>query len=115
MVLRRDDIPQIPFPNALDLPGGGREAGETPVETAAREIFEETALQIAPARFHYARSYMRADLSGWFLAAEITEAETQSMRLGDEGQALWMMEIDAYLNDPEAIAHFQLRLRHYLD
>lgn len=44
LLLLRDDIPGIPYPNMWDLPGGRVEAGETPRECICREIREEMGL-----------------------------------------------------------------------
>jgi 8-oxo-dGTP pyrophosphatase MutT (NUDIX family) len=41
LLFRRDAIPTIPFPGMLDIIGGAVEAGETPVQTIKREVFEE--------------------------------------------------------------------------
>jgi 8-oxo-dGTP diphosphatase len=41
LLFRRDDKSSIPFPNMLDLLGGGVEEGETPAEAAVREMAEE--------------------------------------------------------------------------
>ena len=43
----RDDKPEIPFPNFWDLPGGGREGSETPVECVLRETEEELSLRLS--------------------------------------------------------------------
>jgi 8-oxo-dGTP pyrophosphatase MutT (NUDIX family) len=40
----RDDKSDIPFPNHWGITGGGREKGETPEQTARRELAEETGL-----------------------------------------------------------------------
>ncbi|MDP8904360.1 MAG: NUDIX hydrolase [Chloroflexota bacterium] len=37
-------------PHDWVLPGGNAEAGESPVETATREVFEETGLRVLPKR-----------------------------------------------------------------
>ena len=36
-VILRDDKPSIPSPNHWDMPGGGREGCETPLECVLRE------------------------------------------------------------------------------
>ncbi len=41
LVYRRDEKPTLPFPGHLDILGGQVEAGETPEQTAVREIAEE--------------------------------------------------------------------------
>jgi 8-oxo-dGTP pyrophosphatase MutT (NUDIX family) len=43
---KRDMKPGIPFAGMWDLPGGGREGGESPVECAIRETREEFGLSI---------------------------------------------------------------------
>ena len=41
LLYRRDNTPTIPFPDYLDILGGHTEPGETPEETAVREMAEE--------------------------------------------------------------------------
>ena len=114
-MLRRDDIPTIHYPGMIDLPGGGREGDESPAETAAREVFEEVGLTIDPARFRRARAYPTDTLPNWFLTVEITAEEGRNLRLGDEGQAVWMMGIEEFLAAPDVIEFFKDRLRVALD
>ncbi|HXF51552.1 MAG TPA: NUDIX domain-containing protein [Dehalococcoidia bacterium] len=61
----RDDRPDIMFPNHWGLIGGAAEPGETPVETALREVREETGLTLAPEALRPFRVYTwPADDSG---------------------------------------------------
>ncbi len=46
---QRDQKPEIPFPGMWDLPGGGREDDESPVECAIRETREEFDIAVDPA------------------------------------------------------------------
>lgn len=114
-VLRRDDRPDIPSPNMIDLPGGGREGAETPLDCVRREIQEEIGLDVTADQFRVARPY-RASSGAvtWFLVAGITREQATGLRLGDEGQACWMMDVQGFLADPEAITSLQDRLRRYL-
>lgn len=117
VVYRRDDKPSIPWPGLWDLPGGGREGGETPVQCALREVEEEFGLVLAPARIHWCRRYPSALVAGqasYFLAAGIGEAEIAAIRFGDEGQYWRMMDVTEFLAHPEAISHLQQRFSDYI-
>lgn len=46
LMLLRDNIPNIPFPNMWDIPGGQVEFGENPKETVKREMIEEMNLEL---------------------------------------------------------------------
>lgn len=46
LMLLRDDIPNIPFPDMWDIPGGKVEPGEIPEETVKREMMEEMGLKL---------------------------------------------------------------------
>ena len=46
LLFLRDDIPDIPYPNMWDIPGGHVEEGETPEECIVREMKEEIGLDI---------------------------------------------------------------------
>ena len=45
LLLLRDDIVDIPFPNMWDIPGGKVEDNETPIETIRREMMEEMSIK----------------------------------------------------------------------
>ncbi|NBR91323.1 MAG: NUDIX domain-containing protein, partial [Rhodobacteraceae bacterium] len=44
--LQRDDRTGLVFPGWWDLPGGGREGAESPVDCALRETLEEVNLMV---------------------------------------------------------------------
>lgn len=47
VVYLRDEKAGIPFPGLWDLPGGGREADESPIECVIREVEEEFGLRLS--------------------------------------------------------------------
>jgi len=51
LLFLRDDIPEIPFPNMWDVPGGHLEPGETPEKCIVREMREEMDLQLENFKF----------------------------------------------------------------
>ena len=116
LVYRRDDKPDIPFPGLLDLPGGGREGGESPAACALRELAEEFGVCVATDRIHYSRAYRLADgvTVSHFLAVHLSEDEVAAVRFGDEGQDWALLPIADYLSDPDAIPRLCDWLAHYL-
>ncbi|TRW95944.1 NUDIX domain-containing protein [Paracoccus sp. M683] len=104
----RDDFAHIPFPAHWDLPGGGREGLETPLQCGLRELNEEFGLVLPPDRLA-ARAFASVQFPGrfaWLLSGRITHAEVASIRFGDEGQEWRMMPLAEYLSHPRAVPHF---------
>ncbi len=50
LLFLRDNIPEIPFPNMWDVPGGHVEKGETPGHCIVREMKEEMDIDLS--NFH---------------------------------------------------------------
>ena len=96
---RRDDKPDIPFPGFWDLPGGGREGAESPLQCAFRETWEEFGLRLDADQICWERRY--AHSSGlppsWFFVAKIEPAHVASIIFGDEGQYWRMMPVSEFL------------------
>ena len=104
----RDDRPGLPFAAHWDLPGGGREGGESPLACALREMEEEFGLVLDPATLtgRAFRSHADPAMRSWLFAGPIDAAQLAAIRFGDEGQEWRMMPVDDYLAHPRAIAHF---------
>lgn len=109
LTLLRDDRDDIPFPGHWDLPGGGREGCETPVECALRELREEVGLSLPASRLR-ARAFpsqQRPEMISWLFSGSLAPAEVASIRLGDEGQGWRMMPIVRFVTHPRAVPHFR--------
>ncbi len=113
----RDDNPGIPYPAYWDMPGGGREGSESPIDCALRETEEEFGLRLPPGRVLWQRSYPSLHAPGrtaWQLAGAITPEEIAAIRFGDEGQYWRMMPIGDFLAHERAVPYLQTRLAEYL-
>lgn len=118
LVLRRDDVPQIPWPNAVDLPGGGAEPGETPIECALRETKEEISITVSADAVIWERSFHEGGFGpeiAWFFVARIGADLADQIRIGDEGQATWKEPILTFLAREDAIPFLQDRLLIFLE
>ncbi|MGX9357012.1 NUDIX domain-containing protein [Roseobacteraceae bacterium S113] len=114
VVLRRDDKPGLLWPGALDLPGGGAEAGETPEETVLREISEEIGLRLAPDVLFYRRKYQKPEGFVWFFAAHLTADRASDIVFGNEGQGWGLMTAQAFMSAPDAVPVLAERVGHYI-
>jgi len=118
LVYQRDDKPDIPWPGLWDLPGGGREDGETPERCALRELEEEFGLVLEESRLTWGRLYPPREpgrLPSWLFAGELHPADIAAIRFGDEGQHWQLMRLADFLAHPQGVPHLQTRLRDYLD
>ncbi|OED48463.1 NUDIX hydrolase [Leisingera sp. S232] len=114
LVIQRDDKPDIPYPGHWDLPGGGREAGESPVACALRETREEVGLVLPQELLIWSRAYQLPHGRVWFFAAHLPAAASGCIRFGNEGQGWALMAPDAYCAHPLAVPHFAQQLVEYL-
>ena len=113
----RDKDPEIPYPDMWDLPGGGREADESPETCVLRELKEELSLTLTEANLRWKRQYV-SDLDGesatWFFVAEVPELDINRIRLGAEGQAWRMWDVARFLRMSNVVPMMQTRLSDYL-
>ncbi|MER6952538.1 NUDIX domain-containing protein [Streptomyces sp. NPDC000618] len=108
----RDDKAGIGWPGRWSLPGGGREADETPLETVLRKLLEETGIvptvieEVAVTAYEEGKTPPHVFAAVW----DGTESE---LVLG-EGQALRLFPLDALPEPmPPHVRHYveQLALR----
>lgn len=115
LVLRRDDRPGLLWPGYWDLPGGGREGEEGPLDCALRETREEFGLEVPAAQVRWARAYTNSiGRTVWFLAGAMPEAAARQVRLGEEGQGWDLFAPEEFLGHDKAVPPFKARLRDYL-
>ncbi len=117
IIYRRDFNTEL-HPGELDVPGGGYENGERPIDTFIREVKEEFNLELVESDFEYARMYFSAVVAGkfgWFCVARVDEKRAEHLMLGDEGLDYMLLTIDEYLSAQDAWPTFQERTQNYLD
>lgn len=117
LITLRDDFAHIPFPNVWDLPGGGSEAGETPLETMNREVLEEVGLIIPSEAIVWERNYPASidpSQRSWFFVAMMPAGFEAGIVFGDEGQGWQLIELDEFLAMSNVVPSFAPRLRDWL-
>ncbi|PHQ66626.1 MAG: NUDIX hydrolase [Paracoccus sp.] len=109
----RDDYAHIPYPDHWDLPGGGREASESPVACALRELHEEFGLTLPASRLHGRSfpSHHAPGMTSWLFSGVLDLQEIAAIRFGDEGQEWQMMPVERFIAHPRAVPHFRDRVR----
>lgn len=117
LVTLRDDFAHIPFPNVWDLPGGGREGSETPLQTLNREVMEEVGLTIPPEAIVWRQRYpseSRPQDHVFFYVAHMPAGTENDIVFGDEGQEWQLMELADFLALDRVVPSFAPRLRDWL-
>ena len=110
VVIERDDIPDIPWPGHLDLPGGGRDGSETPEACVLRETREEIGLSLSSSDLVWQSRYRR----GVFFAAHLPAQAQDKIVFGTEGVGWSLMPPSDYIAHSKAIPHFARMVTRYL-
>ena len=106
----RDDKPGLPWPALWDLPGGGREDGESPGTCLLRELHEEFGLSLPPDRLLWRCAFPAmtdASRCSYFFAGRISADDIAAIRFGDEGQYWQMMDRATFCAHPQGIPTLQ--------
>ncbi len=114
-VILRDDLPDLPYADCWDFPGGGREGQEGPLTCALRECQEELGLVVPRSRIVWRYGFEEDGQDKWFYVAKLPETATQEVVFGNEGQRWCLMNVQEYQTHPKAIPFLQARLQAYLD
>ena len=118
LITLRDDVPDIPFPNVWDLPGGGREGDETPLDTLNREVMEEVGLTIPSEAIVWQRAYSALSdpaRSNWFFVALMPDGFVAEIACGDEGQGWTLIDLEDFFALTRVVPFFAARICDWLD
>lgn len=118
LVYRRDNRPDIPWPDHWDFPGGGREGAETPEETLFREIREEFGLSVDETSLRWKRRFNaahNAQARVWFFVLSLPDTARSEIVFGDEGQEWRLMTPDTFFALPKIVPSFGPRFQLWLD
>jgi 8-oxo-dGTP diphosphatase len=116
LVYRRDDK-TTNFPLCIDLPGGGREGNETPLETFQREVKEEFGINIKKDDIEFScsvPSVMQPQKKSFFMVTKKLQLKPEDVIFGDEGVEWMLMTTEEYIHRPDGIERQQKRVEKYL-
>ncbi|SFN20178.1 8-oxo-dGTP diphosphatase [Izhakiella capsodis] len=113
VVIRRDNNPNIPYPDMYDVTGGTREGNETPMECAFREAREELNLSLTSELVIWMKNYSDHP-QGYFMVCNIERYHVDSMRLGNEGQYISLMDLNNFLKSENVVPFVKARLNDYI-
>lgn len=104
-------------PGCIDLPGGGREKGESPFDTFKREIKEEFGINIKKDDIKFSctiQSVIEPDKKSYFIVAKLSEDKITNVVFGNEGLEWLLMTPEEFLSRPDGIERQQKRVANYL-
>ncbi|MEI7688713.1 MAG: NUDIX domain-containing protein [Candidatus Nomurabacteria bacterium] len=117
IVIRRDNNTKI-FPLRIDLPGGGREKGESPFETFKRELKEELSIDINEEDILFA--YLYGDETykehlAYFMVTKNLNIKKEYVVLGNEGLEFKFISPEEFIDLDDSIIHLQSEVKKYLN
>lgn len=108
----RDDLPGLGWAGFWDLPGGGREATESPEDCLLRELEEEFGLCLSSDRLLWRRVFPSMNdpaRNAVFFGGTLHPDEIAAIRFGSEGQRWEMMPVADFVSHPKAVPDLQHR------
>lgn len=118
IVVYRRDTNTESYPLHIDLPGGGREEGESPFDTFKRETKEEFGIEINSTDVKYAKQYMSAmdpTKETYFIVVNPMNVKEGDIVFGDEGSDPTLITLSEYLKLNDAIKRQQDKAIDYLN
>lgn len=116
IVYRRDDTTKN-SPGLLDLPGGGREGGETPFETFKREVKEEFGVTISENDIlasYRKDSMVNLGTKSFFIVTKPLGITVKDIVFGNEGTEWMLMVPEEFIQRSDGIERQQKRVGKYL-
>lgn len=100
LFLRRSDVHPL-YKGQLDLPGGLSEKNEKPVETATRELKEETGLVIdsIPTLLFYKKILISNETINYYLYfVNVSSLDSSNIKLSSEHKTIEMISVNQIKN-----------------
>ncbi|MEM6310115.1 MAG: NUDIX hydrolase [Pseudomonadota bacterium] len=114
LCLHRDDKPGLLWAGFWDLPGGGSEGSESPLENALRETWEEFTISVPPSQIRWGRAYTASNgVATWFFVGWMPPEIESAIQLGDEGQGWALMSVEDFMTYEKVVPQFKTRLADY--
>jgi 8-oxo-dGTP diphosphatase len=111
----RDNTPGLSYANQWELPGGGREQHESPLECLRRELREELTIELdATSIVWHKPFYTTPDDIVYFMVAHAPPTIISQIQLGSEGQAWELIPFRQFLAGHDIVDIHQAMLRDYL-
>lgn len=104
-------------PLCIDLPGGGREANESPFDTFKREVQEEFGIALQEDDIQFSctiPSVMEPDKKSYFVVTKPLKFSDSDVKFGNEGVEWLLMEPSEFIKRPDGIKRQQDRVTRYL-
>lgn len=117
LVYRRDNKTDN-WPLHIDLPGGGREGGESPFETFQREVKEEFGIGLRKEDIIFSymfESVMEPGEQAYFFVTRNLDVDVDNITFGNEGVEWMLMTPAEFISHPDGIIGQQKRVRNYLN
>lgn len=115
ITIQRDNYEHIPYPGRWEVPGGTIDPGESAVECAIREAYEEVGVVLPEEAIVWMglyRSMAKEDAYNAYFVARLHHRP--ELRLGNEGRAAKYMWMGDFLGSGEVIPDHSDRLWDYM-
>jgi 8-oxo-dGTP diphosphatase len=114
VALQRDDLPGLDYAGHWDLPGGGRETGETPEACVLRELHEELGLTLKDSDLHHAFECHSSSGTTWFFVSRQPNFDRAAVLFGDEGQGWDLVTTQWFTAEARSVPVLASRLHNFL-